>query len=173
MMDFHKNFNDAISFAEFALKGKILDVKGQETMKNLFKESLKQPNRNLNDLYVLEINNDDAKEKLIVYNAYTEGIEISDNNKYVVCLASNEKGDHFFIYNIDDVSVHCFQVYLNKFLVILVDIKVIQFLFKVFQFFNSPFGNKAAKIPGQSSPNSSFINSSRPARSATTSKYYA
>ena len=48
---FHKNFNDAISFAEFALKGKILDVKGQETMKNLFKESLKQPNRNLNDLF--------------------------------------------------------------------------------------------------------------------------
>lgn len=48
---FHKNFNDAIGFAEFALKGKILDVKGQETMKNLFKESLKQPNRNLNDLF--------------------------------------------------------------------------------------------------------------------------
>ncbi len=48
---FQKSFYDALNLAEFGLKGKILDNKEKETMKKLFKESLKQGNRNLNDLF--------------------------------------------------------------------------------------------------------------------------
>ncbi len=45
------NFYDALNLAEFAIKGNILDIKSQNIMKNAFKQSLGQPNRNLNDLF--------------------------------------------------------------------------------------------------------------------------
>ncbi|MFX0001250.1 MAG: hypothetical protein ACFE9Q_03815 [Candidatus Hodarchaeota archaeon] len=48
---FKKNFYDALSLAEFGLKGKILDSTGKETMKELLKNNLKRGKRNLNDLF--------------------------------------------------------------------------------------------------------------------------
>ena len=48
---FQDNFYDALNVAEFALKGKILDNNSQNIIKDLVKQSLSQPNRNLNDLF--------------------------------------------------------------------------------------------------------------------------
>ncbi|MFX0041088.1 MAG: hypothetical protein ACFFCY_02920 [Promethearchaeota archaeon] len=48
---FQNNFYEALNAAEFALKGKILDNSSQNIIKDLFKKSLNQPNRNLNDLF--------------------------------------------------------------------------------------------------------------------------
>ncbi|MFX1501169.1 MAG: hypothetical protein ACFFDH_09430, partial [Promethearchaeota archaeon] len=65
---FHDNFYDALKVADFGIKGKMLDVNSQNIMKDLFKKSLSQPNRNINDLFnatkVLGSKMDLGKQKL-------------------------------------------------------------------------------------------------------------
>ena len=48
---FKGNFLDALSVADFAIKGKILDDKGERVVRNLFKDSLSQHGRNIDDLF--------------------------------------------------------------------------------------------------------------------------
>lgn len=64
----HESFYDGLKIADFALKSKILDRKDQEALKNLFKKSLKHPNRTLDDLFnaakVVGSNLDIKKEDL-------------------------------------------------------------------------------------------------------------
>ncbi|MFX1419555.1 MAG: VWA domain-containing protein [Promethearchaeota archaeon] len=48
---FQDSFYDALNVAEFAIKGKLLDDTSYDIMKDLFKQSLNNSNRNINDLF--------------------------------------------------------------------------------------------------------------------------
>jgi len=48
---FQKSFHEALNVADFAVKGKMLDSKGQAVISDLFKDSLSKPDRNLDDLF--------------------------------------------------------------------------------------------------------------------------